>query len=83
MEFSVHTAWQDLTRRLAVLAGASGALVSLWNDAPVNIAVMRGAGAYFVLLLVAKIASALMSASNTDSQAKKPLASFPIDEDQA
>lgn len=63
MEFSVQTAWQDLTRHLAALAGAGGALVSLWNDAPVNIAAMRGAGAYFGLLLLAKVASALMTAT--------------------
>ncbi len=63
MEFSLHTAWQDLTRRLAVVAGAGGALVSLWNDAPVSIAVMRGAGAYLGLLLVAKLAALLMGAS--------------------
>lgn len=63
MEFSVQTAWQDLTRRLAAVAGAGGALVSLLNDAPVNIAAMRGAGAYFALLLLAKGASALMTAT--------------------
>jgi hypothetical protein len=72
VEFSVQTAWQDLTRRLAVVAGAGGALVSLLNDAPVNIAAMRGAGAFFGLLLVAKIASSLMNASSESAVQNSP-----------
>jgi hypothetical protein len=53
--FCLHTAWRDLTRRLAVLAGAGSGLLSLHMDASVTTSALRGAGAYFVLLLVAKI----------------------------
>ena len=72
-----------MTRRLATLAGAGGALVSLWNDAPVNIAVLRGAGAYFGLILVAKIASAFMAASDTNPGRKSPVITIASQEDEA
>ncbi len=63
MSFCLHTAWRDLSRRLAVLAGAGSGLLSLVMDAPVTTAALRGLGAYVALLLVARIGAGASSST--------------------
>ena len=58
MALCLHTAWRDLSRRLAVLAGAGSGLLSLVVDAPVQTAALHGLGAYVALTVVARIGGA-------------------------
>ncbi len=68
MSFCIHTAWRDLSRRLAVLAGAGSGLLSLVMDAPVTTAALRGFGAYAALLLVARIGALAISSTAARAQ---------------
>ena len=52
---SLRTAWQSLGHRLAVAGGCLAALISLLNHVPVLTASLRGAAAYAVVLVVAKV----------------------------
>ncbi len=72
MEFSLHTAWRDLVRRIAVLTGAGAGLISLLGDAPVHVAALRGAAGYFGCLLIGKIGS--MAIASTTRRAAESAA---------
>ena len=69
MSFCLHTAWRDLSRRLAVLAGAGTGLLSLVMDAPVTTAALRGLGAYVALSLVARIGAVAISSTSERARA--------------
>ncbi len=64
MSFCLHTAWRDLSRRLAVLAGAGCGLLSLVMDATVTAAALRGLGAYVALTVVARIGGAAIASTS-------------------
>ncbi len=52
---SLLATWRSLGHRFAVAGGCLAALISLLNDAPVLTASLRGAAAYAVVLVVAKL----------------------------
>ena len=61
---TVHSASVRLTalgRRLAVLGGASAALVSLFHDAPAWVASLRGLAAFLAVVLVTRWAARWLS----------------------
>jgi hypothetical protein len=62
-EVSLQSAWRPLARRVAVAGGCFAALVSLLNHVPVSVASMRGAAAFVVLLVIARLGLAALSAS--------------------
>lgn len=74
MEISLHTAWRDLVRRVAVLTGAGAGLISLLGHSPVHVAVLRGAGGYFGCLLIGRIGGIAVNSTTrraNDAKAKE------------
>lgn len=65
----LHPTWHSLARRSAVAAGALTALVSLFEHAPVWVASLRGAAAYFAVALAARYGlAALEQALSADAE---------------
>ena len=54
-DFPLHATWRSLGHRCAVAGGCLAALVALFNHVPVSTASLRGAVAYIVMLVVAKL----------------------------
>ena len=54
-EFSLQATWRSLGHRFAVAGGCLAALIALVNHVPVSTASLRGAVAYVVVLVVAKL----------------------------
>lgn len=59
-EVSLTSAWRSLGRRVAVTGGSLVALVSLFHHVPVSTAALRGAGAWFALLLATRLGATLL-----------------------
>ncbi len=56
----VRDAWRPLGHRIAVASGSLVGLVSLLNDVRVSTASLRGAAAYFAILLTSWLGSLAM-----------------------
>ncbi|MDA1263445.1 MAG: hypothetical protein O2816_00030 [Planctomycetota bacterium] len=56
----LELAWKAFAHQVAALAGATAAVVALWNDAPVTIACLRGALAWAAALLTARVLTSLL-----------------------
>jgi hypothetical protein len=70
-EVSLQTTWRSLAHRAAVAGGCLAALISLFHHVPVSTASLRGATAYAVVLLVARLGLfALERALEFDAQAE-------------
>ncbi len=54
-EVSLQATWRSLAHRAAVAGGCLAALISLFHHVPVSTASLRGAAAYAVVLLVARL----------------------------
>lgn len=57
---SIESAWRALAGRLATLAGCSAALVALWNHVPADVAALRGAGAWALVVVLSKLGLAVL-----------------------
>lgn len=64
----LSAAWLAIGRRAAVAGGALAALLSLWFDAPVWVASLRGALAWLALQALVRVTAAAQLASIGDEQ---------------
>lgn len=64
-------AWLASGRQLAVTAGSSVALISLFSDAPLRIASLRGAGAWAAVLALTSVGSWLAPRVFQDQEAEE------------
>ena len=56
----IESTWRALGGRIAVSAASLAALVSLWCDAPAHVAVLRGAAAWALVLLLSRLGLAAL-----------------------
>lgn len=67
-----RSTWFGLTRRMAAVVGASVALLSLFHDAPVGVASMRGAAALIGFSILARLGFFALDRSTSGELAPQP-----------
>jgi hypothetical protein len=66
------TLWMSLMGRLAVCTGSLTALTSIWTNAPLPKACLRGGLAWFAILAIGKGVSALAARTAPSKQGSTP-----------
>jgi len=69
---SLQRTWFGLTRRMAAVLGASVALLSLFHDAPVGVASLRGAAALLGFSFLAKLGFYALDRSTSSELTPQP-----------